>query len=80
MTKTQAALTARIAQAKAAGRTSIDVNGSREVAAARKLAEAGAATFTSTSGMSGGKYYVHPITRTGATTKPVFVWAGHLEF
>jgi len=58
----------------------IDVNGKREVDAARKIADAGAATFTSTSGMSGGKYYVHPITRTGATTKPVFVFAGSLEF
>jgi expansin (peptidoglycan-binding protein) len=80
MTKTEAKLIAKIDAAKKAGHGYIDVDGAREVSAAKKIAARGIATYTNLGGMSGGKYYIHPITRTAAVTKSSYVYGGRLSF
>lgn len=78
LTKTQVKLLARREQQQT---DCISVDGRREVDAAQALVAAGLAVrFENMGSMSGGKFYIHPITRNGATTKPVYVAAGRLYF
>ncbi len=76
MTKTTESLMIRIAEAKASGKSSVDLSGMRECTAAKKLAEQGIGSFQNLGGMSGGDYYIHPFTRRPATTKFKYVASG----
>lgn len=62
-------------------RSCMAIDGKRQADAARALVAAGLAKrYESMACMTGGDYYVHPITRKGATTKHRVVIGGMLHF
>lgn len=80
MTKSEATLIDAISKAKAAGRTSLVVEGARQVVAARKLAGKGFGTYTSHSRSVMGESYYNHFTRTWETKRPYAVLEGVFTF